>query len=383
MTATTFKRAAPMITFVRAAPSYWCSVYPQVREEIAQQRSRAVAIPDSRLRDIALGVLRSKRPNIEGAAAFGAFVRPPHRLAVVRAQVTFQALYDYLDTVTEQPQVHALGLSNHSELHSDPVRTSRVLHGALSAALDAEAGQRAVQAYDERLGRIARADAGYLRGTVERCREALRTLPSYPSVSAAARRLTERIIDYQSFNVTDGEGPQRALARWAREETPVGCDLSWWETAASAGSSLGVFALIAMAAQPSVSSADALAVERAYFPWIGALHSLLDSLIDSAEDGATGQQSLVGHYRGPHETSRRLRRLAGECRSRAAALPQADQHVAILASMASLYLVEPEASRGNARPARREVLGAIGPLAAPAMLVLGARRLLSPQHDGI
>ena len=296
------------ITLARATPTYWCSVYPQVRRELADQRRRAAAIPSTSLRAIALEVLDSKRANIDGAAAFAAFAPRARRAAVIRAQVSFQSLYDYLDSLAEQP-------------HPDAVLQSRRLHGALTAALDpfARDGARDAQGEDGE-------DGGYVQGTVERCRSALCALPGYQAVRAPAARFGAQIVDYQSFNVSDAPGPQEEFARWASELTPPDCGLRWWETAASAGSSLGLFALIAMAAQPEVSVADALAVENAYFPWIGALHSLLDSLIDLSEDRASGQRALIENYTDAAETASRLNSWH---RSPAAAPPRFHTPIAI------------------------------------------------------
>jgi tetraprenyl-beta-curcumene synthase len=345
------------IALTRATPVYWGSVYPRVRGEVERQRRRAAAIPQARLRFLALSVLDSKRSNIDGAAGFAVFAPRVRRGAVIRAQVAFQSLYDYLDTLTEQP-------------HPDPVLNSRRLHSALTAALDPYAQGGAWRAQP-----LLGDDGGYVQGTVERCQAALRALPGYPAVRESASRMGAQIVDYQSFNVADAPGPQAQFARWATEMTPPGCGLRWWETAASAGSSLGLFALIAMAAAPEASSAEALAVERAYFPWVGALHSLLDSLIDLTEDRASRQRALIENYTDAGETASRLRLLAQESRRRAAALPHSDRHLAVLAAMASLYLNERDANRPYARGARREVLAVLGAPAASAMLVARLRRL--------
>ena len=344
------------IALTRATPVYWGSVYPRVRRELADQRRRAAAIPDAPLRAVALGVLEHKRSNIDGAAAFAVFAPRARRGAAIRAQVAFQSLYDYLDVLAERR-------------HSDPVGNSRRLHGALMAALDPRAPERADDAPLD-----ADEDGGYVQGTVERCRSALRALPGYPAVRAPAARLGAQIVDYQSFNVSAQPGPQAQFARWALELTPPGAGLRWWETAASAGSSLGLFALIAMAAQPDVSVADALAVERAYFPWIGALHSLLDSLIDLDEDRASGQRALIENYADAGETACRLRLLADESRRHACALSHSDRHLLMLAAMASLYLAEPQAQDPHARAARRAVLRALGAPAFAAMAVMRLRR---------
>jgi tetraprenyl-beta-curcumene synthase len=368
------------IAFAGAAPRYWASVYPRVRALLGEQRAQAAAIPDPELRGLALHSLAAKRANIDGAAAFAAFVPARRRDATIRAVVAFQALYDYLDLLTERPS-------------ADPVAESRRLHGALSAALDAGgrdcSGGREFPGAGECLGwgeclggrdcpggrDCARSgDGGYLRGGVQRCRVALAELPAYGAVAAPAQRLAAHIVAFQSYHASAAPAAQADLARWARARTPPGSGLEWWETAASAGSSLGVFALIALAAQPGVGAGEAVAVEQAYFPWIGALHSLLDSLIDLEEDRAAGQPALIANYGDPAQAAARLRALALQSRRRAAALPGAGAHLALLASMASLYLAERAARAPHARAARRGVLRALGGLTLPATVVMRARR---------
>lgn len=157
---------------------------------------------------------------------------------------------------------------------------------------------------------------------VEACRTALATLPSGAVVEAAARRTTERIVAYQGLNLSERHGGHRELADWASRATPAGTAPRWWETAASAGSSLGLFALLAAAAKPTLAPNDAAAIEAAYWPWIGALHSLLDSLIDYKEDAAAGQRSLLDYYDNPREMADRLGLLATEALRAAVSLPR-------------------------------------------------------------
>ena len=353
--------AATAIAFARAAPCYWGSVYPQVRREVARQRDLAGAIGSPMLRETALATLQAKRANIDGAAAFAAFVPRARRAPVVRAQVAFQALYDYLDVLAEQP-------------HCDPVANSRLLHGALLQALDPHGAHPAPggdggDAYREHPA--VHGDGGYLQGTVSRCQAALRELPGYAAVQPSAARLGGCIVEYQTHNLPGAGGE---LARWATAQTPPGSGLAWWETAASAGSSLGVLALIAMASQPDASEHEAVSVEGAYFPWVGALHSLLDSLIDLEEDRASGQPVLIANYGSRKDTAAGLRRLAEESRRRTASLAHGERHLLLLAAMASLYLAEREASAPHARPARRGVLGALGGPGLAAMAVMRVRR---------
>src|ERR1700682_308844 len=99
-------RVALGVKFMAAARGYWLSVFPRVRRELRLWQRRAGAIPDCTLRQIALDVQQTKRGNIEGSAAFAAFAARAHRPAVVRAQLAFQAIYDYVDTLAEQPHTY-------------------------------------------------------------------------------------------------------------------------------------------------------------------------------------------------------------------------------------------------------------------------------------
>lgn len=129
--------------------------------------------------------------------------------------------------------------------------------------------------------------------------------------------------------------------------------------------------LIAAAARPTVSAFEIKAVENAYFPWVGALHSLLDSLIDLAEDAQSGQRSLLDYYSSPRETAERMTWIATRAICLARCLPRADEHMLVLTSMTSFYLSAPEVS---ALPISREILTAFGHLAAPTALLFDARR---------
>jgi tetraprenyl-beta-curcumene synthase len=344
------------VGFASAAKRYWLGIFPRVRREAAHWRRRAAEIPDPVLRRAALTNLRTERLNLDGAAAFAAFVPDVHRSAVVRAQVALQVAYDYVDTLAEQPC-------------RDPIRNGDQLHKVLAAALD-PAGPR----IDYYAHHPQKDDAGYLQDIVETCNAVLRKLPSYASVAGSVRRAATRMVSYQSLNLNESQGNHAALARWACALTPASADLRWWETAASAGSSLGVYVLIAAAANRVVHPEEAVAIERAYFPWIGSLHLLLDSLVDRREDAAAGQRSLLDYYSSPEEAAARLGLLAAESVHRIRALPHGHQHGLLLAGMASHYLSMPEASQPDALLTARSVLAAIGGLASPTMLVMSARR---------
>jgi len=55
--------------------------------------------------------------------------------------------------------------------------------------------------------------------------------------------------------------------------------------------------LLALSAEP-VCDADIARVYNAYFPWISAVTTMLDSYVDEAEDATSGDHAYVTYYFG-------------------------------------------------------------------------------------
>lgn len=340
--------------FVLAAGRYWLNVLPVARRELRQLRRRASEIPDLTLRRLALEMYESDWASLEGVAAFAAFARPDQRATVVRLLVRVQSIYQYTDTLMEQPS-------------RNPAANARKLHTAILLALEPDRPH-----VDYYRHNTHDDDGGYLAGLVDRCRLLLAELPSYAVISETVLVQVRRIIFYQShINLAEPrDGP--ALLRWADAQAPSKIGRRWWEPAAASGSSLAMLALLGAAADPDLTVKHMRAIEALYWPWMGALHTLLDNLIDRDEDAATGQHNLLDHYSSPLEMAERMELLAVEAARRAGAL--GIEHRLILAGMTSLYLSDANAWAPYARDTSERVLGALGGLAKPAMLVLRARR---------
>jgi tetraprenyl-beta-curcumene synthase len=349
-------RAALGVAFVGAARRYWLSVFPCVRREARNWRRCAAEIPDPALRGLALDAQRTKRENLDGVAAFAAFVPAAHRLSVIRALTAYQVAFDYIDTISEQPG-------------TDPVANGLRLNQALYTALEP-----GVAHLDYYAHHTQRDDAGYLENLIDVCRIAVGTLPSHAAVAELARRATTRIVTYQSLNHGDGNGSYDAFARWARAETAPSTGLRWWETGAAAGSPLPVLALLTAAATPDVQPEQAAAIESAYFPWIASLSTLLDSLIDHREDTVEGQRNLIDCYSSPQEAAIRLQMMAAHALCRTRALVGEGHHTMILAAMASFFHCAPQASAPDVRLATQGIVDTMGDLSTPSVLVLKVRR---------
>lgn len=315
----------------------------------------AARIPDRSLRVLALDAQNRKWASLEGAAAFAVFAPRLGRYDLARLLVDLQGIFDYADTLMEQP-------------NRAPRANARRLHDACIAALQPQGSPHAY--YYEYHAR--RDDGGYLVSLIERCRAAVCALPSYTVVADAVLRHTWRVVFYQSRINLATTGDHPALARWASKQ-PAGLQLKWWEIGAASGSSLAIFAHLAAASDPNLTRSEVEAIEALYWPWAEALHILLDSLIDRAEDRATDQRNLLDYYASQDEMTERLGLLATEMVKRAEAVPP--HHQLILAAMVALYLSDEQAWTPSARPATERILEATGTFARPALLLLRLRRM--------
>lgn len=335
------------VAFARAAIRYWTSAHPIAAREIRRLEQRATRIPDPALRAAALANLRDERGNLEGAAAFAILAGRRHRGSLTAALVTFQAIYDYIDTLVEADEPDA----------GDARRIHRALRDAVVAGPD-----RSVTYFG-----AAGDDGGYLEELVHHCRTMVGRLPGAAAAAPLAAQATAAMVEYQVYNHLPGDDDHAALAAWSAATTPAGAAFEWWENAAASASSLVVFALLAQAATGCPRPATARAIVTAYRP-IGALHVLLDSLADQEADARTGHHNLISHYEHADEATHRLAAIAAAARSAALQLPDGLTHSIICAAMAAFYLAGTDERTVSA------VATSLGAAARPALFVLRARR---------
>jgi tetraprenyl-beta-curcumene synthase len=345
--------------FARAAHRYWLSVFPSARAEWNTWRRHAEQIPDRALRMAALDALHTKSDVLEGAVAFAVFVPSPACGDVVRAIAAFEIAFDYLDNVVELP-------------NPNPVLNSRGLCQALHSMT--EPHQIHPHYYKHH---VASDDGGYLEALVNRCRASFAKLPSYSVVAEPVRRALSRIVMYQSLNHGDADGSHDAFREWARSQSAPGMGLGWWEMGAAMGSQLSVLALIAAAADPTMRVERATAIERAYFPWIGALSTLLDSVVDQRADRAENQRSLIDYYNSREVSAERLQLIAVEARRAIGPLADASNHMMLLAAMAAFFHSRPQASAPEVSQVTQAVLGAVGNWGSPALIFFRIQRALA------
>ncbi len=148
--------------------------------------------------------------------------------------------------------------------------------------------------------------------------------------------------------------------------TPAGSGLRWWEAAAGACLLADRLRADRRGGPAGDSAPGECGGDRdAYFPWIGALHVLLDSLIDQPEDlqarpPQPDRPLLLG--RGGRDAAG-LRSLRVPCAAWSNLPHSSAHHATILAAMASFYLSDP-ANNGarERRPAAKLILETMGGL---------------------
>ncbi|HEV7773116.1 MAG TPA: DUF2600 family protein [Conexibacter sp.] len=347
-------RVRDLAALVLVMARFWLVVFPLARTQLRGWQRLAIGIPDPALRAQALATLESERLSAAGAALFAATSPRRRDPELVRALVAYQVICDYLDTLAEQPS-------------EDPIRNGAQLHRALA---DAVADGPVTDHYARH---AVRDDGGYLAALVAACRESCARLPAYSPVRAAAMREASR-NEVQGINHAPTGLREPALREWAdaaRAHDAAGTDdAGWFELAAAGSSSLAVLALIAAAADPVTTTDTAEQVRRAYFPWIEALSTLLDSVADRERDLQTGELNFVSQYPTQAAAVARLREVTMRAIAGARGLPRGERHVVLVAGMIAMHVSEAGAWLPWAQPATRAVLRATRTPAMPLLLVL-------------
>jgi tetraprenyl-beta-curcumene synthase len=317
--------------------------------ELRRWRAQALRIPASDVRNVALVALDCKRGNTHGAALFS--VLPLERSRpLLRLLTTYQVLWDFLDSLTETWQ----GLTPDDTLH---------LHLALVDAVDPE---NPIRDYYARFGFPD--DGGYLRSLVEACRGCCRALPSFHKVAPLLHKEATR-IGVQAINHAS-ESVRLELRDWVAREYPGTHEVAWFELAAAAGANLAVYALFAVAAEADCSSDRIAVTYRAYFPWTGALATMLDGFVDQFDDAQHGEHCYVSYYQSSDEATKHIASLVQRCLSETHLLGNGERHTLVAASMVAMYLSRDSARASSLSAASREIAQAGGSLTLALVPVL-------------
>ncbi|HEY2719527.1 MAG TPA: DUF2600 family protein [Solirubrobacteraceae bacterium] len=334
---------------------------PAVSREIRIWRERALLIPDAPIREDALSSIEHKRGHTDGAALF--WILPRRRdLNLLRLLVAYELIWDYLDCLNERGA-------------GEGTVNGRQLHMALVEALDPGAPISDYYRYHP-----WRDDGGYLRMLVEACRRGCAALPSYgrirPLVLCEARRAQVLALNHD----LDPSGRDEALQAWAAREFSGERRLSWFELSGAASASLTIHAFLALAAEPACSDADVRKTRAAYFPWMSAATTMLDSYVDQAEDVVNGDHRYIAHYESEKLAGERMRELVTRSALEARRLRHGHRHAVIAAAMVAMYLSKESARAPALRASTADLAQAGGSLTRLLLPVLRMWRLAFAQR---
>jgi tetraprenyl-beta-curcumene synthase len=296
-------------------------------------RNAAGAIPDPLLRHEALASVEGKAYHVAGAAILATFLPDDAARAYVRIVTPLETIYDYLDNLCDRHP----GVS---------VAAYPVLHQAIADALDPNAEPRDYYACGP-----TGDDGGYLRALVLHTQGALTGVPHLalllPRFSQAATLYGE-MQTHKHYPADERE--ERCISWYERHRERYG-DIDWHEFACAAGSQFHVYGPLFEA---FVDRPDAISdTYDAYFPYVSALHVLLDAFIDQAEDREHGELNFALLYGDAAALRARVRLLSDAARARFAALPGGRVHRFVLDVMTLFYLSHPKiAAQGLDREAR-------------------------------
>ncbi len=298
-------------------------VLPGVERELKQLRQFAERIPDSELRQQALGSMAEKKFHCQGGGVYAAAnLRQRHIL--IPLIVALQTISDYLDNLCDR------------STSQDPA-DFRLLHQAMLDAVEPSA-----QPGDYYAHRRERDDGGYLRHLVRICQLQTAQLPSYESVKPHVIELVRLYSDLQVHKHISKGQREPALLSWWENHRSRYPELKWNEFAAAAGSTLGMFMLFLAGSEKGLSQEDAAAVKHIYFPHVCCLHILLDYLIDQAEDEAGGDLNFCDYYDGEDLLVERFGFIASRAREDVERLPASRFHRLIIEGLLALYLSDPK-----------------------------------------
>ncbi|MFC4768392.1 tetraprenyl-beta-curcumene synthase family protein [Effusibacillus consociatus] len=306
-------------------------VLPEVHQQLNYWHENALAIPDSELRQQALASIRDKTFHCEGGCVYAAADFAARHI-LIPLVVAFQTISDYLDNLCDRSSSF------------DP-EDFRSLHESM---LDAVSLTRPVHDYYRvrRLNGEPSEDGGYLEKLVRTCREHVKMLPGYPIVEEQVLIWVGLYCDLQVHKHVSPDEREALLLNWWKQHEVKYPELFWNEFAAATGSTLGVFSLFLAACQPSCSEQQVKQTAGAYFPWISAIHILLDYLIDLEEDAIGGDLNFISYYSDPQEIVSRLKWIANRARREAEQLvPLSPVHLMAVDGLLGFYLSDGKVKR--------------------------------------
>ncbi|MFD2628948.1 tetraprenyl-beta-curcumene synthase family protein [Oceanobacillus kapialis] len=296
-------------------------IFPEVDKELARWKEKAQKIPDQDLRNQALASIEAKRFHCQGGSLY-AFLAGDKWKEAITFIVAYQTISDYLDNLCDR------------STSLDPA-DFRLLHESLRAATHPEHQGKNYYALREE-----QQDNGYLSELVQTCQSQLAMLELSP-VQPTLDRLVSLYTDLQVHkHVAIAERVPR-LKRWYEEEN-TNSELTWYEFAASAGSTLTVFCLVSYALGGKVDKWEANMISQGYFPYMQGLHILLDYYIDQKEDLEENDLNFCFYYPSEAKMQQQFSMFIRRAADQIDQLSDSAFHQMIRNGLVGLYLADPK-----------------------------------------
>lgn len=296
-------------------------VLPTVRGYLNSWKAQAKKIPNLELRQQALMSIETKTFHCEGGAIYGLLAKRYWREAI-NFIVAYQTISDYLDNLCDRTN------------SLDP-EDFRVLHESIIDALTP--GSKRTGYYRVRQNQE---DGGYLGKLVTTCQEVLERIPNYSKMASALHELANYYCDLQVHKHVKVEERIPRLKTWFSLHQAQLPQLSWYEFSACAGSTLGIFCLVAYSFNPDFSEELTRQVRNSYFPWVQGLHILLDYLIDQEEDRINGDLNFCCYYNNQAEMIERFKHFIQKASQSVTQLPHPHFHQMINQALLGVYLAD-------------------------------------------
>ncbi|MFX3623700.1 MAG: tetraprenyl-beta-curcumene synthase family protein [Ectobacillus sp.] len=299
--------------------SVYRNVMPYVHEELNGWKERAGRIPNEELRKQALASIAHKTFHCEGGSIL-ALLAGEYWQECVRFIVAYQTISDYLDNLCDR------------STSLDPV-DFEMLHESMLHALKPGSMPENYYRYRE-----DQDDGGYLQALVETCQDVLGKTKHYPKIAHVLQELARYYCDLQVHKHVKLEEREMRLQSWFNSHKAKLPAMRWFEFSACAGSTLGIFCLVAYSFHQELNDLQILKIKKGYFPYMQGLHILLDYFIDQEEDRIGGDLNFCSYYSNHEETLERLKHFIKETERGVKELPDAKFHRLISRGLLGIYL---------------------------------------------
>ncbi len=294
-------------------------IFPEVNRALAYWKARAGRIPNEELRSQALASIETKRFHCQGGGVYALLAGERWKEAV-QFIVAYQTISDYLDNLCDR------------STSMDPADFS-LLHQAMYDAITP--GSKLQNYY---LLREDQDDGHYLADLVQTCQTILNSVDNYAIIQNRLQQLEGMYKDLQVHKHVKMEERIPRLTNWFSKHQQTVPTLSWYEFSAAAGSTLGIFCLVAYALGGKMTNELGASVYQSYFPSVQGLHILLDYYIDQQEDIQESDLNFCSYYPTQQQLRDRLLYFIEEANKQVQGLPDARFHEMVIKGLVGLYL---------------------------------------------